>query len=194
MISAYTLPSSLGRRRNRGFTIGIALGLMLPLGVLLAFSLVSGDGDAGGEAIPAEVAADRGALAAFDEALAPLADTGAATVVYGMRPGIDDIHNQSLDDDVLASMAEGWVDATRTVRDDFAAIETPEFLAAAADLYRQAFDAYHETARALLAAATSAGAERAEHISEAAQHGSRADQLYESAEAQLDEHRTRLGM
>lgn len=194
MISTHALPSSLGRRRNRGFTIGVVLGLALPLTVLLVFSLVPRDGNAENDTISPEIRAQRSALTAFDQALSPLVDTGAATVVYGMRPGIDDIYNQSLDDDVLASMAEGWVETTGTLGDDFAAIDIPDFLAETADLYRQAFDAYHDTARALLAAATSTGTERSQHISEAAEHGSRADQLYDTAKAQHDEHRQRLGM
>lgn len=194
MISALRLPAVFGQRRTRGFTVGVGLGLMLPMAVLLVFSLLQGGDDAGSGEISVEVAEARQALSEFEESLLPLIEDGGATVVYGIRPGIDEIHNESRDDEVLASMAQGWVAAMERVRGDFAAIEVPGFLEETAGLYRQSFDAYQEAAEALLAATRASGTERAEHISEAAEHGTRADDLYDTAKAQLAEHRARLGM
>lgn len=193
MISTLTAPPLL-RRRRRGFTVGIALGLMAPLALLLALSLIPGGGSSEIQSVPPEIRAQRSALATFEDALAPVVDEGAATVVYGMRPGINDIYDQRFDDATLTTMAEGWVEATQRTRDRFEALEAPAFLAETADLYRQSFDAYHETARALLAAAQAGGEERTALITQAAEHGTRADDLYDAAKAGMAQHRQRLGL
>lgn len=192
MTAALAIPSG-SRRSNRSFKIGVAAGVALPL-LLLVFALLPRDNPAPSNAAAGSLEPQRAAFAGFEDALEPLVQDGAATVVYGMRPGISDIHGQRFDDETLVGMAEGWVDATRTTRDQFATLDVPPFLAETAELYAQAFDAYHRTAQALLAAAGTTGDQRAEHITRAAEEGTRADQMYDQAKAELDAHRERLGL
>lgn len=188
--------------RGRGFRLGVAAGVVAPVALLAVLSFIGGnDSSPGGASVAqnaglseAELSAQRDALTSFEEALEPLTDQGAATVVYGMRPGINDIFDGRFDDETLTTMSAGWVDAMEAIRRDLAAIEPPEFLSETADFYRQAFDAYVETAAALHAAAQAGGDERQEYISTAAEAGSRADQLYDAAKAQIYEHRQRLGL
>lgn len=197
MTSTVSLAHPARRGKARGFRFGVAAGLVVPLVLLAAFSFVgdSGSRPAGVEGLSAEEAsAQRDALRAFEEALAPVTETGASTVVYGMRPGIDDIHAERLDDETLTSMAAGWVQAMTEVREDFAAVEAPGFLEETVGLYREAFDTYLATAQSLRAAAQATGEERAGHISDAAEAGERADGLYDAAKAELAKHRERLGL
>lgn len=178
-----------GRRRQRSFRLGVAIGLLLPVGLLLAFSLVSGGGSPETTSTNAALAARQRALSDFEDALEPITEAGAATVVYGMRPGINDINGQRFGDETLVGMAEGWVQAMNAVREDFAAVAVPEFLAGVAELYRQSFDEYVATAEALLDAARASGDARSEHINRAAAHGTRADELYNDARAELEGYR-----
>lgn len=188
--------------RGRGFRLGVAAGVVAPVALLAILSFIGGNDSSPGGApaaqtaglTEAELSAQRDALASFEEALEPLTERGAATVVYGMRPGINDIYDGRFDDETLATMAAGWVDAMEAIRRDVTAVESPAFLSETTDLYRQAFDAYHATARALHAATQTGGDQREEHISTAAEHGSRADILYDTAQAQLRQHRERLGI
>lgn len=181
-------------RRRRGFTVGVAAGALLPIAMLLAFSLVPRDTSQPTDRVAPEVAEQRQALTAFLDKLEPVTTVGAATVVYGMRPGINDIYDQRFDDETLVTMAAGWVKAMERAGRDFAAIEPPSFLSEATRLYAASFDAYLETARALHAAAGATGQERADHIAIAGEHGTRADRLYDAAKAEVQRHRERLGM
>ena len=178
-------------RRGRAFNLGLALGLVLPLGLLVAFSLVPRDRSPD---VPREVAEQRDALAAFEKALQPVVDAGAAVVVYGMRPGIVDIYEGNFPDATIVTMSEGWVASMRDARDRFAGIDVPGFLSEAARLYRQSFDEYVATAEGLVAAARAEGEERGSLVSEAAAHGERADDLYEAAQAEVERQRVRLGV
>ncbi len=180
------------RPRTRGFRLGLVAGLALPL-VLLGASLIGGNSSTT-DAPTADLAAERQALTDFEDELSPLVERGAATVVYGMRPGVTDIHQNGLDDATLVTMASGWVETMEGIRDDFAEIAPPSFLAEAASLYTDAFDAYAETARSLLAAAEASGEERQEHVTHAGEAGNRADALYDAAQADLARHRSRVGL
>lgn len=207
MISAPSL-SGTGRRggRGRGFRLGAALGVAVPVLLFGIFSLIADEttstttasttrSDSGAAGLSeAELDARRDALVEFEEALTPITERGSATVVYGMRPGINDIFDGNFDDEILVTMAEGWVTAMESARDDLAAVDVPGFLSETGDLYRQAFDEYVETARALHAAARATGEARSEHVTTASEHGSRADDLYDSARAELRRHRQRLGL
>lgn len=207
MISSLSLSGISSRGgRSRGFRVGAVLGIAVPVLVLGIFSLLASDdpststaSTAGADGAnarlsQAELAAQREAFTDFEEALTPITERGSATVVYGMRPGINDIFDGRFDDETLVTMSEGWVSAMEGVRDDLAAVEVPDFLSETGDLYRRAFDEYVETARALHAAARAGGDERSGHITAASEHGSRADDLYDSAKAELRRHRQRLGL
>lgn len=207
MISTLSLSGAANRGgRRRGFRLGAALGVAVPVLLLGIFSLLGGDDTSTTTASTAaadganagfseaELATQRDAFTEFEEALTPITERGAATVVYGMRPGIDDIFTGNIDDETLVTMSEGWVTAMESARDDLAAVEVPGFLSETGDLYRQAFDEYVETARALHAAAGATGDQRSELITTAAEHGNRADDLYDRAQAELRRHRQRLGL
>lgn len=185
------------RGRARGFRVGVAGGLVVPLAVLAAFSFL-GDNDSSLAPVQGlsaeETASQRDALAEFEDALAPIREQGASTVVYGMRPGIDDIYGERFDTETLTSMAAGWVSAMRDARERLAAVKVPPYLEETVGLYGQAYDAYLAAAESLHTAARARGEARREHISTAADSGERADRLYDAAEEQLRQHRERLGL
>lgn len=188
---------ALGRgslRTRRSFRVGVVAGVGLPVLVLAVFSVLPRGGSSTGEAVSPEVAAQRQAFSDFDEALGPIIADGAATVVYGMRPGINDIYDARFDAAALTAMAEGWVGAMERVREEFAQVEVPAFLWEVADLYAASFDSYVKTARRLHAAAQVSGEQRAQGVTRAAEHGTEADDLYDAAQAELERHRGRLGL
>lgn len=161
-----------------------AVGLGRPL-------LFDGDGDSPRGADPAADQAE--ALAAFREDLDPLVKEGGQVVAMGLKPGVADVTNQRFAPDVLVAMASGWATELEGLRDEVDAIEAPRFLADAHWLYVQSLDGYVHTATAVKAAA-SAGDEvrRDELIDLAATLGSAADNLYDRAEAALEQHEARL--
>ena len=75
----------------------------------------------------------------YRDEVQPILDRGASVVGNGMRSGIQDISSRSLADGVLAGMADDWVRALRSTRDNLAAVDLAASLGDSADgLYDRA--------------------------------------------------------
>lgn len=178
-------------RRRRAFSLGVALGAVVPavaLGVLSV--VVSQRSSLPGRALESE----RRAFARYERAVDRAVEEGGFVVTQGMQPGVADIAGGALPDATLVTMAKGWRDSMERVRARLGAVEPPAFLREAARAYDAALAAYVEVAEALLRGAEARGAEWAALIEKVPPLGDRADQLWERAQAELERHRARLGL
>jgi hypothetical protein len=174
--------ATVGRRRagivRRPALVAIALGVVIGLALLR-----TGD--------PRSSAADRPAsgpgVASYLAALDRLGADGGQVVVDGMRPGLADIAQQRLPDDVLARMADGWVASMRGVQHDVRALEVPAALAPAAVRFERALSVYVRLAETLRAAVAADGDARDALVDDAVALGHEADRLYDEALAMLAE-------
>lgn len=170
---------------------GIAIGALVAAGMVLGAgrwgATVTDDAP---DAPPPELAADRRAVTAYDEALQPLLGDGGQVVAQGLKPGVADVAEGALDDEVLARMANGWVASLRDVTADVAALPAPPPLEEVSVRYERALRTYVRAAEALAAATRATGDERAGLVEAAAAFGRTADRLFDEAEAAMSAHRT----
>ena len=144
---------------------------------------------------PREVAADDvrtsdAEVASFLAELDRLGAEGGQVVVDGMRPGIADIAQRRLPDDVLVRMADGWVASMRRVQADLIGLTVPPPLADATVRVERALHVYVRLAERLRDAAAAQGDERDLLVDEAVLLGEEADRLYDEALALLSEARS----
>lgn len=130
---------------------------------------------------------DRAAIVSFAAEIERLSVDGGQIVTEGIKPGIADIADRALPDEVLAGMARGWVASMDEVRRAIAALDAPGELAAVAVRYERALITYVRTAETLLEASTAAGDRRAALIDLAISLGTDADRLYDEASDALAE-------
>lgn len=174
-------------RRSRWFSIGVALGVLLPALALVALSAV-------GSCRSTSPEAERRAFIHYEEAVERAVREGGFVVTQGMQPGLADIAEGALPDATLVTMARGWKGVIERVRAEFGSVEPPAFLEETARLYDGALAAYVAVAETLLAAADARGAQRLALIERVPVLGRRADDLWGRAEAELERHRSRLGL
>ena len=127
------------------------------------------------------------AIATFAVQIERLSAEGGQIVADGIKPGITDIAEHALPDEVLVRMATGWVASMDEVRSEAAALHAPGELAAVAARYQRALLAYVRTAKALLDAATTSGDRRAQLVERAIFLGTQADRLFDDASDSLSE-------
>lgn len=139
-------------------------------------------------------ASKRRSFLSYEEAIRPLAREGGKVVQLGMKAGVTDIREGSYSNETLAGMASGWTAEMTEVRRRFGAVPAPSFLAEAKSLYLQALDQYVTTGEVLKRAALAAEPDRASLVTKAVSLGEGADEIYDRAEALLDEHRARFGL
>ena len=135
----------------------------------------------------ASAANEAEAVAAFLETIEPLLQEGGQVVAIGLKPGVTDVSDERYPQDVLVTMATGWMASLERIRGEIAATDPPRALADAHRLYVGALDGYVNTAAAVTAAASATDAERRAQLTElAAVLGVAADDLYDRATPRSD--------
>ena len=167
--------------RRRGRPLPLLVTVVAFAAVVVASVVSTRIGSGGG----ATDALDRATVAAFAAQMERLGADGGQIVADGMKPGVADVAQRSLPDEVLARMARGWVDSMREVASEVSALDAPGPLAAVAARFDRAVLTYVRAAEALFDAATADGQQRADLIDRAIALGGDADRLYDEAREAL---------
>jgi hypothetical protein len=138
--------------------------------------------------------ADRAAILAYERAVLPAIREGGRIVVQEMRPTLGEIADGRITDADLLDRAEAWRRVFERARTDILAATPPKFLTGIEGKWRAAMDAYLETISAFEAIAQTPSGGRDAAVSEAADSGDRADDLFDEAAALIQFHRRRLGL
>lgn len=135
-----------------------------------------------------------GQLQAYRKSIRPITDAGASVVHHGLQPGVADIGQSAYPNEVLATMADGWVATLEGVLSEFEDVVPPSFLADSHWLYLRSIDGYLQAATALRLAVGADGEQRAQLVDLAASLGRSADQIYDRAESGVEANASRLGV
>jgi hypothetical protein len=163
----------------------IAVRLSIVLAVVAGLAMFRPTGP---RAVLADDATDRDAsVSEYLTDLERLGAQGGQVVVEGMRPGIADIAQQRLPDEVLVRMADGWLASMREVEAEIRDLAVPATLADAAVRIERAMHVYVRLAETLRDAASARGDARDLLIDDAVLLGQEADRLYDEALAMLTE-------
>lgn len=179
-----------GAWNRRATVVGLAVVMIATAGLVA----LDAAGPAGEGSTAGVVGSQRIDLRAFERDLDPVTADAAKVVGAGLRAGVDDIYADRYDDATLAAMTTAWRDDLTRLRDRLTTIETPTFLGAVHRGFVASFDGYVEVAELLVAAVAVHGDERRALVMQAAHAGEAADEIYDRAEADLNGHRSRLGL
>lgn len=187
-----------GRRGGRSLLIGCALGIVgaLALAVLLSsYDVLPTRAPARQAAVASDLTVERrAAIVRWQAAVQPLVLSGGQVVARGPRTGIGDIERGTLPTPVLADMASGWARRLAALKQEIAAVPTPDFLRPTQALLQEAMAGYVSASLSLLAAATATGARQTQLLDEAAAAGNAADRTYDRATAAIADWRAQLNL
>lgn len=191
-----TMAFGMGVRQGRSLRIGAAGGVVAGLGVLLVLAVLASGSRSSAPSGAALVAlADRqAAVTSWEAAVKPLIDSGGQVVALGPRKAIGQLQQGAVTDAAMRNMAAGWVRRLSSLQQEIAAVPTPDSLRRAHALLSVAMSGYVIAARDLLAAASAAGASRAQMLTAAATAGTDADKTYDQATKAIAEIRAQLSL
>lgn len=170
---------------------GLALGSVAPVLVLAVLGAMR---PTPSSPAPDVFTGQRQRVLAYEASVQPLLEDAGRVVALGLRPGVTDISEGAFADDVLVTMARGWVAQLVEVRRALAEIPVPAEIRREAALLRRSLDQYVAAGEKLLAGAKTRGDQRAVLVDEAAVLGERADATYDRARSEIDAVRRRFGL
>ena len=188
---------ALGRRSARdarSLHLGLIAGLGTGLVLLLLFAGFSSVSSRSSARQAQALAAQQAAVADWEEAVHPLIESGGQVVALGPRTSIADLEESTAPDPQKQSMANAWVRRLTELRQQIAAVPTPQSLRTAHELLDSAMAGYVTASRDLAAAAVAGGAQRTQLLSAAAAAGKAADHQYDLATAAIARLRAQLKM